>query len=526
VIDTRPEGQRVRSPADAPAIPESAPPPHRLAGNALVTAGAQLVTMGLGAVLAIVVLFLFGKTAETDGLFTAFGVYNIMAIVAQSLRTTIVARLVEGPSLWEAFDRYVAAVLVLALACAVPLAVLADPLAHLLTGDQSGDAHDTARTALQLFSLAGAAVLLAALGAAALAALDRFVAVSVAYLAAGFASIAAILVLATPLDVTSVAVAVSAGALLNLAIMVRNLLRAGWSPHRRVLARAPGIGRRIWVIVTGAAIYAAPQGMFVVSLALAARMGSGAATVYTYAFFAASFIVGASSSSVSIVLAAPVAQGWDRSPPSLTPHLRTIVRLGATLTVIVIGVAAIAGDDLANLVLGSKLTEQDTSAMAGSFVALAGFMLAMVAVTLPLLAAFALSRYTAVAAVAVGAVLAQVVLGVAAATTDRLEWLALATSGSTIIMLIGLLAVVYGRHAGAPLAAIAAELAPPIALGTATFGVVWAVALAVDGRAGDVALAAVAALGYVAALRALLPAHWELVHRLLAPVAALRRSPA
>jgi putative peptidoglycan lipid II flippase len=526
VIDTSPEAQRVRSPREASAVAESAPASHRLAGNALVTAGSQIVTMGLSAVLAVVMLFLFGKTAKTDGLFTAFGVYNIVAIVAQSLRTTIVARLVEGPSLWDAFDRYVTAVLFLAVAIAVPLAVLAGPLAHLLIGDASGDTYDTARTALWLFSVAGAAVLLAALGAAALAALDRFVAVSVAYLAAGFGSIAGVLVLAGPLDVTSVAVAVTAGALLNLAIMVRNLLRAGWSPHRRILDRAPGIGRRIGVIVTGAAIYAAPQGIFVVSLALAARMGGGAATVYTYAFFAASFIVGASSSSVSIVMAAPVAQGWDRSPPSLTPHLRTIVRLGATLTVIVIGVAAIAGDDLAALVLGSKLTEQDTSAMAGGFVALAGFMLAMVAVTLPLLAAFALSRYTAVAAVAVGAVLAQVVLGIAAATTDRLEWLAVATSCSTIIMLVGLLAVVYGRRAGAPLAAIAAELAPPIALGAATFGVAWAASLAVDGRVGDVALAAVAALAYVAVLRALLPGHWELVRRLLAPVAALRRSAA
>ena len=121
---------------------------------------------------------------------------------------------------------------------------------------------------------------------------------------------------------------------------------------------------------------------------------------------------------------------------------------------------------------------------------------------------------------------AQVVLGIAAATTDRLEWLAVATSGSTIIMLVGLLAVVYGRHAGAPLAAVAAELAPPIALGAATFGVAWAASLAVDGRAGDIALAAVAALAYVAALRALLPGHWELVRRLLAPVAALRRSAA
>ena len=90
--------------------------------------------MGLGALLALLVLFVFGKTPKTDGLFTAYAVYGVLLMLAQSLRTTIVARLVEAPSLWAAFDHYLGAVLALALAAAVPLVVLADPLAHLLTG--------------------------------------------------------------------------------------------------------------------------------------------------------------------------------------------------------------------------------------------------------------------------------------------------------------------------------------------------------------------------------------------------------
>jgi peptidoglycan biosynthesis protein MviN/MurJ (putative lipid II flippase) len=482
----------------------------------------QVVTMGLGAVLALVVLFVFGKTAKTDGLFTAYGVYGILLMVAQSLRTTIVARLVEAPSLWSAFETYSGAVLALTLAAAVPLVVLGDPLAHLLTGAASGEAHDTARTALWLFALAGGAQLLAALGAAALGALDRFVAVSVAYLAAGVSSIAGVAALAGPLDVRAVPVAVAAGSVLNAALMARGMLAAGWRPRWRAMTFAAGLGRRVWTIVSGAALYAASQAIFVVSLALAARIGSGAATVYTYAFFAASFIVGSSSGSVGIVLAAPLAQTWDRSPASLTPHLRTVVRLGATITLPVLGVAAIAGDDLAAAVFGSKLTSGDTHALTGSFVALAGFMLAMLAATVPLLAAFALARYPAVAAVAVGAVLAHVGLSVAAATTDRLEMLAVAASVSTMLMLVGLLIVVFGSGSGRPLRAIASELAPPAAIATVTFGVPWCLTLAVPGRAGDVALAATGAGAYVLALRALLPGHWELVCRLLAPLAGLR----
>ena len=477
--------------------------------------------MGLGAVLALVVLFAFGKTAKTDGLFTAYGVYGILLMVAQSLRTTIVARLVEAPSLWTAVDSYAGAVLALTVAAAVPLIALGDPLAHVLTGAASGDAHDTARTALWLFALAGGAQLLAALGAAALGALNRFVAVSVAYLSAGVASIVGVVALAGPLDVTAVPVAVAAGSALNAALMARGLLVAGWRPQRQVAMLVSGLGRRVWIIVSGAALYAGSQAIFVVSLALAARMGNGAATVYTYAFFAASFIVGSSSGSVGIVLAAPLAQTWDRSPASLTPHLRVIVRLGATLTLPVLGVAAIAGGDLAALVFGSKLTTADTNALAGCFLALAGFMLATLAMTVPLLAAFALSRYSVVAAIALAAVIAHVALSIAAATTDRLEVLAATASLSTMLILIGLLLVVYGRDIRSPVLAVIAEILPPAAVTAITFGVAASLTLVVPGRLGAVALAAVGASAYVALLRKLLPRNWELVRRLLAPIAAL-----
>jgi hypothetical protein len=481
--------------------------------------------MGLGAVLALVVLFVFGKTAKTDGLFTAYGVYGILLMLSQSLRTTIVARLVEAPSLWRAFDGYMGAVLVLALVAAGPLIVLSDPLAHLLTGSASGDAHDTARTALWLFAIAGGAQLLAGLGAAALGALDRFVAVSVAYLSAGVASVIGVAALAGPLDVTAVPVAIAAGSVLNAALMTRSLLAANWRPHARLIATAVQLGRRVWTIVSGAALYAASQAIFVVSVALAARMGGGDATVYTYAFFAASFIVGASSGSVGIVLAAPLAQTWDRTPVSLTPHLRTIVALGATLTLPVLGIAAVAGPDLASVVFGSKLTGGDANALAGSFVALGGFVLAMLAITVPLLAAFALSRYPAVAAVAIAALFAHTGLSIAAATTDRLEMLAATASVSTVLMLVGLLIVVFGSAAGRPLLAVVAEIVPPAAVAASTFGAAGCLTLFVSGGVADIALAIAATGAYLGLLREFLPGRWKLVRRLLIPLASLRPPP-
>ena len=84
---------------------------RRIAGNALATAGLQVATMALGAVLAIFIVLKFGKNARTDGLFAAYGVYGFILLLAQSMRVTIVARLVEGPSVFAAVDRFLGACL-------------------------------------------------------------------------------------------------------------------------------------------------------------------------------------------------------------------------------------------------------------------------------------------------------------------------------------------------------------------------------------------------------------------------------
>jgi hypothetical protein len=188
----------------------------------------------------------------------------------------------------------------------------------------------------------------------------------------------------------------------------------------------------------------------------------------------------------------------------------------------VLGVAAVAGGDLASAMLGSKLNGADTQALVGSFLALAGYMFAMLAVTVPLLAAFAQSRYLAVAGVSAAAVVVHVGLSAVGASTDELKWLAVAASVSTILMLVGLLVVVFGRSAGRPLGAAAVELVAPVALAAVTFGAAGALTVVVTGSVFAIVAAAVAVVAYAVLLRALLPAHWELVERLLAPLATIR----
>ena len=54
-----------------------------MASNAAITALTQIASMGLGAAIAVVILLRFGKDADTDGLFAAYGVYGVMVVIAQ-----------------------------------------------------------------------------------------------------------------------------------------------------------------------------------------------------------------------------------------------------------------------------------------------------------------------------------------------------------------------------------------------------------------------------------------------------------
>jgi hypothetical protein len=90
-------------------------------------------------------------------------------------------------------------------------------------------------------------------------------------------------------------------------------------------------------------------------------------------------------------------------------------------------------------------------------------------------------------------------------------------------MLVGLLAIVYGRDAGRPLVAWIAEIAPAAGIAAASYGPGWCGTLLISGRAAAFAWAIAATVLYAALLRSAVPRSWDLVVRLLAPLAALRR---
>ena len=138
----------VSDPPNEPKPAGGGPPSQRIAGSVAVTAGTQLVAMASGTVLAVLVVIQFGKGPESDGVFAAYGLYSVLVMLAQSVRVTMVARLVEGGELWANLDRLVGAMLLCAFVSGIVLVGLSAPLVDLLVGSLGDAATETARTAL------------------------------------------------------------------------------------------------------------------------------------------------------------------------------------------------------------------------------------------------------------------------------------------------------------------------------------------------------------------------------------------
>jgi peptidoglycan biosynthesis protein MviN/MurJ (putative lipid II flippase) len=513
-------GRPVSRPLDVP------PPRDRaLAGSALITAVAQLTVMAVGGLLAIVILWKFGKNKETDGLFAAYGVYGVVLTVAQSFRTTIVARLVEGESLAANLDRYLGVALVLFAAIALPFLVLAHPFAELLTGGLGERAVDSADEALAILWLAAGAQIMAALVASALAVHDEFAVPAAAYAGSSVVGLVLLVALAGPLGITAVPVALAAAAFLAAAIMLVRLLRTGYRPSApRLVAGARSFGAMRSLLVASAGPMAG-QMAYLVSLAAAARLGEGSVTLFAYAFFAALLLVGATSGPIGIVMAAPLSETWDRRPASLEPSLVAVLRAGFLIMTPALAIVAVAGRDAVALVAGSRLSSGDEAAVVTTLLGLTGVLIATVAQTVPILAAYAAGRYARVAW-ALGAIVA-VQAGSAAIAVQIGDLLALAIAGSAtaVVSMTLLTAVVYGRETPRALRIVAREVglvAAPAIVAFAPLG------LALHGTgAGGRAAAAVVGLAVFAALVAWrLPGHRRLAVDALTAIRLRRTLPA
>lgn len=477
------------------------------AASTAVTSLSYAASMVAGGVIALLVAIEIGNDARTDGFFAAYGVYSIAILFAQSARTTIVARLVEHEGRFGGFDRFLAGGLVVVVALGVLLVPLGGVIAGVLTGDLPQEAADTARTALLVLWPAIALQVFAALGAAMLGVLGDFVVAAVAFVGGGLTSIAGFLVLEPPLGIDGLAVALVAGSLVSAAVIAWALWREGWRPA--LAGDALGAARLLLVASLSALL---TQAGYVVTLAFGARLGEGVLTVFTYAYMGMGLLLAVLATSIPMVLAAPLAQTWDRRPASLLPHNEAILRAGLLLLVPVVAAVWLVGREVGEVVLG-KFSDGDVDLTVDLFLLLAPNVVWGLVLAVPYTAVMTLGRYRAIAGVTAAVVAVQVALAAVAVAADSPELLAISVPAASVVSVLGTLWLVSRSYAGAMGARAAAIVGRVLLVAVAAY---LPVALLLPDLLAFVAGSALFALG----VATLLPPERDIARRIAGTVRA------
>jgi peptidoglycan biosynthesis protein MviN/MurJ (putative lipid II flippase) len=521
------------SPSPAPtAAPETTSPPPPAANGApsmahssLWAALSQVALLGIQGIAALAILVTFGKGADTDAVFAAYGVYGILVVMCQTLRLTVVARIVESPSPHAAFDRFLGAGLSLVVVAGVVQILFGGVLARVLTGDLGAHAVSVARWTLAILWVAVGGQLLAALGAALLGVRGEFKYIGLSYVVGGALNIGLLLGLSGAIGIFSVATGVAAGTAISAAAITHRVRATGYRMDRAAVFAGARQWRTSTMLVVASAATVLTQLNFVISASFGARIGVGAVTIYTTAFFGAALIVALTASAAALVLAAPVAQSWDRDPDGLLPHLATVMRAGLLVIAPAVGVAALIGDDVIDVILSGSFSAADADTAIATFVALSGFLVAMLAMQLPLLAAYALSRYNATAVLGVIATGVHVAACAVAVATGKIVLLGVAASLSALTTMTLLLWLVHRRGVLRPLAIVAKETAIAGSAALVCFGVPGLVALELGSGAWDLVAATAGLVAFALVVHWALPSFAETAHRMLAPVVRLPARP-
>jgi len=478
--------------------------------TALVALG-QGAIMLLGGVLALLVAQLFGKNAETDAFFAAYGCYAVGLTFAQTFRLTAVSRLVHSES-DETITRLVAAVALIATGLGLPMVALAHPVGHLLV---PADPTGVAATTLRILWIALAGQLMAAMLAAVLAVEGGFVAIGTVSLLAGFVSVGTFLAVEGALGVAAAAVglAVSSASMAAAYAAVlrrlgRRLVRLSWAVGRRAVADAG-------YLTFGSATFIGTNLSYVVCVAFATRQGSGEATLFAYAFVIAVMLVGLTANVSAMVRSPGVVASADSAAAAAQVGVDSF-RFALVLIGPAIAMILLIGGPVIGVVLGPSFDTADVHAIQLTLVCSLGWVLgsaASIFAIVELLARGALRRLGLLAA---AQVLATAVLAAAGKALAGIEGIALAMSlaqlGAAVVQLRWAFGSAWTKAAlrmvqatGRELATIVAAFALPTAL----------VLLAGQGAAVTVAAALLAATLVVPASRVAWPHEMRALLRLV-----------
>ena len=397
-----------------------------------------LAAAGAGALLA----HKFGRNAETDGFLSAYAVYLVFVLAAQAFRMVVVPDLTRAAAegrLGGESRNYALAYLCLAVPVSLLVAVFRSQLGDLLTGSLPPQSAHVASRALVVLVPAAFVQLLAALAASGLAALDSYGTAAAGFALGGVVGLVVFAALADRHGIVSLAWGLAANAVVAVAVPTVALLRR----HALGGPRPPRleIGPRLWHLLQGAAVPVALAGCYLLGLRFAAKLGVGNATSFSYAYLAASTLVGATAFSVGLISSAPLTRrGID--PVAAGRHVVHAAWVSLTIVAAAAGVFSLVGGRIVEIVLGHAYSGGVGRALGHLVAYLALWMVAWVgfAVTFPLVFV-AEKRWTLVPLAALGFGIC-IPLGLGLRGMWGLPGIAVAVGLATLVVAAGLLATV------------------------------------------------------------------------------------
>lgn len=494
-----PAGAPTESVSDSAALRSK----HARAGKAMALATfAMAAASGLQALL---YLRSFGVDGRTDGFFAAFALYATFGIFSQSIRVTSAPLLVGSrPSMTA--GQFAAALGLIAVPVLLVTGPLAGPLARLLAPGLNGAGRHVTEAALPVLGTAMVLQLWAAGAATLLAVRDRFGPVAAAYGAGAVAGLGGYVALEGTAGRLTLGWSMLLMAVVTFAVMLagaRHRAPAGAPPHptgalhpRRLIASAGSIMGR-----TG--IYLAFNGLYLVTLAFAGGYGAGNATVVSYAYLFASYLVAGTGFALGMARVADMTRGarsqWRDVLGGTVPQgFRYAMLLSAPALA---GLVAF-GAPLVGALLPSSLPAHEVALLQRCAILLLPWTIAAQMVNLLLPVMFALGRARLVNACA--PVLIAVQLAVTAAGGALFG--VYGVVGAAFVAPLGfavLMLVAEGRERAPRLASeMARDALHFVLLAGASFGGASLLALAVPAGAGrSVVCALIGSAGYVLGLR-------------------------
>jgi putative peptidoglycan lipid II flippase len=263
-----------------------------LARAGIVVSGAFLVSRVLGWVRVVVIVNTFGAGRELDAFFAAFRlpdlIFQLVAAGAlSSALIPIVAGLLANDEHQRAW-RVVSTVTNLMLGALAVLAIVIGLAAPLIvptftagfTPEQTAQTVDLTR----IMILSPVFLALGSVATSLLNAQGRFGAAAFAPIVYNVVIILGTILLAEPMGVTGVAVAVVAGSIGHLLVQLPAVLGLGFRHTSRVELEDPQARKALTLMAPRAVGLGATQITFVVVTAVASTLGTGAITVFNTAF--------------------------------------------------------------------------------------------------------------------------------------------------------------------------------------------------------------------------------------------------